>query len=183
MGIPTTPLPVKLFIGMLAADPGLFDQCAVLLAGHYGPVESESPVWGWYASDYYREEMGAVLFRKFISFQRLVDPDVLPSVKLRTNSMEASLAVPGEPPGRRRINLDPGYVTEAKVVLASTKDYSHRISIGSGMYAEVTLHYSKKDQGFVASGHTYPDYRSDEVRAWFCAVRNHLRTALRGRTR
>jgi hypothetical protein len=77
------------------------------------------------------------------------------------------------------VNIDPGYVTESKVVLATTKDFSHRIYIGNRMYAEVTLRYRKDIRAFVALEHTYPDFRSAETQAWFARVREHLRASFR----
>ena len=183
MGTPTTPLPVKLFVGMLATEPSLFDRCSGMLTVHYGPVELESPVWDWRHSDYYADEMGAPLLRKFICFQDIVDPAILSSVKHHTNRIEAVLTERAALPERRTVNLDPGYVTEAKVVLASTKDYAHRISIGDGIYAEVTLVYRKEDREFSTLDHTYPDFRSGEARAWFLGVRERLRTELGKRRR
>jgi len=183
MGIPLEPIPVKLFIGMLSGDPAHFDRCAGLLTGHYGPLELESPVWKWDRSDYYREEMGAPLFRKFISFRNVVDPVILAAVRHHTNSVEASLAVREASRVRRTVNLDPGYVTEAKVVLSTTKDFAHRVYIGDGIYAEVTLRYRKEEQGFIEMDHTYPDFRSAEIRAWFLDVRERLRATLSGRAR
>ena len=182
MGTPREPNPVKLFIGMLTGDPALFGRCTDLLSGQYGPVEMESPVRDWSYSDYYGEEIGAPLFRKFIAFRQVVDPATLASTKLRTNSIEASLALGDTTRMRRTINLDPGYVAEAKVVLATTKDYAHRIYIGDGIYAEVTLLYRKAEQGFIALDHTYPDFCSAEVRQWFLAVRERLRAGLAAKT-
>jgi len=69
-------------------------------------------------------------------------------------------------------------VTEAKVVLATTKDFSHRVYIGSNMYAEVTLRYSIKERQFTSCEYTYPDYRMDEYRAVFNQARELLRLAL-----
>jgi hypothetical protein len=183
MGHPLKPLPVKLFVGMLSKDPALFERCTVLLTGRYGPVELESPAEEWGPSDYYREEMGAPLFRKFIAFRHPVDPALLARVKHHTNSMEASFALSEGSRVRRTVNLDPGYVTEAKVVLATTKDFAHRVYIGDGIYAEATLLYRKEDGGFIATDHTYPDFRSSEVRTWFREVRKRLRTDLAGWTR
>jgi Domain of unknown function (DUF4416) len=183
MGISLKPLPVKLFIGMLSADAALFERCARLLADRYGALELESPVREWGRSDYYREEMGAPLFRKFISFRHAVDPAVLARVKQHTNDMEAAFALREGARVQRTINLDPGYVTEAKVVLATTKDFAHRVYIGDGIYAESTLLYRKEDRGFIAVDHTYPDFRTPEVRAWFLEVRQRLRTEIAGRAR
>jgi hypothetical protein len=179
MGVPVDPKPVKLFVGMLSGNAALFDACAHSLSVDYGPVELVSEVAPWEYSDYYRDEMGPGLLRKFLSFERLIDPGILPSVKQRTDQLESSLAVHNAAGMRRTINIDPGYVTEAKVVLATTKDFSHRIYIGNRMFAEVTLRYRREIRSFVAMEHTYPDFRSAETRAWFARVREHLHASLR----
>jgi hypothetical protein len=93
--------------------------------------------------------------------------------------IENSLAVQAGNRSRRRINLDPGYVTEAKVVLATTKDYSHRLYIGKGIYAEVTLRYGNKDRSFIPFDHTYLDYGSEMYITMFNTARDLLRTLQR----
>jgi Domain of unknown function (DUF4416) len=173
------PIPVKLFAGMLSADPALFDECRALLCEEYGAIDLESPALPWNHTDYYQEEMGPGLTRKFIFFERLIDPALLASVKKRTIGIEALKAVTSERRVRRRINLDPGYVTEAKVVLASAKDFSHRIYIGEHLYAEVTLQYRGRDRTFLPLEHTYPDFRTKEAIELFLKAREMLRKGLR----
>lgn len=171
------PLPVKLFIGMLSPEPDLFDVCAEITRKEYGPLDYQSAILPWDKTDYYQDEMGTGIFRKFIFFDRLIDPGDLPKIKLFTNGVEKKFAARAGTAVRRRINLDPGYVTEAKVVLATTKDFAHRIYIGSNIYAEVTLKYAVRDRDFIPFDYTYPDYRTDAYRTMFIAARERLRTA------
>ena len=178
MGFLHPPLPVKLFFGMLSPEPLLFDICIEILSSEYGSIDYRSDTWPWDKTDYYRMEMGTGILRKFIFCERLIDPAVLPSVKQFTNALENTFALPGVDKPRRRINLDPGYLTEAKVVLATTKDFSHRVYIGSEIYAEVTLRYSVSDRHFVPLDHTYPDYRSEEYISMFNKARELLRKTL-----
>ncbi len=181
MGIIRTPLPVKLFVGMLSSAPALFDECASLLSAAYGRIDHTSDVFPWDTSEYYRDEMGDGIHRKFIFFDELIDPAQLSEIKIFTNEIESCFC-DRKPSGTyRRINLDPGYVTEAKVVLASTKDFSHRIYIGSGVYAEVTLRYSIKERSFMTLDHTYFDFRTDPYRLLFNEARKRLRDGLKGR--
>lgn len=178
MGKIRPPLPVKLFVGMLSPEPELFDACSLILQREFGPVDSSSGCMPWDSSDYYRGEMGQNIFRKFFFFEQIVDPGRLSQIKNFTNALENNYAVNAAGGLRRRINLDPGYVTEAKVVLASTKDFAHRVYIGDGIYAEVTLKYSAKDRSFVPHELTYPDYRTATQLALFNRVREDLRTRL-----
>jgi len=172
------PIPVKLFIGILSPEPALFGSCSDIVCREYGPVDYQSEIVPWTNSDFYQEEMGPGILRQFIFFERLVDPGDLSSIKLNTTRIEKSLAVQAGSRMRRRINLDPGYVTEAKVVLATTKDYSHRLYIGNGIYAEVTLRYANKDRSFTPFEHTYLDYCSQTYIMMFNKARELLRTAL-----
>ena len=180
MGKLHAPIPVKLFLGMLSRDPVLFQTCADRLAVAFGPVDMQSEVLPWEHSDYYRDEMGTDLRRRFIFFERLIDPGDLSRIKRRTIQLEEELSPMAASTSRRTINLDPGYVTEAKVVLATTKDFPHRIYIGEGIYAESTLHYSKNSGTYLAVDHTYPDFRSPYCRDLFNRARDKLRAKLRG---
>ncbi len=178
MGVMRPPLPVKLFIGMLSPEPALLDVFTHVLLSEFGPLEFESAVIPWDKTDYYRDEMGPGIMRKFLFFEPLLDPGRLPAVKRFVVGLEKEYSIITENRTRRRINLDPGYVTEAKVVLSTTKDFAHRLYIGDEIYAEVTLRYSIKERRFTPLEHTYPDYRSEEYLAMFQKARQNLRAAL-----
>jgi hypothetical protein len=177
MGNVRPPIPVKLFVGMLSPDPGLFDACAELLRSEYGPIDYRTEPAPWTVTDYYRDEMGPDILRAFIFFERLMDPAKLPGVKHFTNRVEQRFTSSDRDTARRRINLDPGYVTEAKVVLATTKDFTHRVYIGEGIYADVTLRY--QGDRFLPFDFTYPDYRTSEYREIFSKARKLLRASLK----
>jgi len=179
MGTIRPPLLVKLFFGMLSPDPSLFDICAEILCREYGPVDLASEVLPWENTEYYRDEMGDRIVRKFIFLERLIDPKELPRIKTFTIGVENRFAVQKGTILQRRINLDPGYLTEAKVVLSTTKDFAHRIYIGDSIYAEVTLRYSNSSRRFVPFEHTYPDYRTDAYATLFSTARENLRSALK----
>lgn len=177
MGAIRTPLPVKLFLGMLSPEAGLFSECADLFSRQYGAIDMESEVMPWESSDYYQDEMGSAIYRKFIFFQKTLDPMQLPSIKRFSNTIEQRL-LSSTFAGSRRINIDPGYVTEAKVVLASTKDFAHRVYIGDGIYAEVTLRYGSRERSFLPLDHTYFDFREKGYRDLFNRARDLLRVEL-----
>jgi hypothetical protein len=125
--------------------------------------------------------MGTGLVKQFWAFERLVDPATLPSVKRLTNAWEADYAALGRALGGhaepRPLNLDPGYLTLAKLVLASTKDHVHRIYLDQGVYAEVTLQY--RDRRWQPGQMTFPDYRRPDYQAFFSRCRDHLKRRLR----
>lgn len=114
---------------------------------------------------YYDEEMGEKIRRQFISFAPLISPDQLPAIKLLTNKIEQSLAFED----KRQVNIDPGYLNLAKIILVTTKDYSHRLYLGQGIYGEVTLTYSKGK--FNSFPWTYPDYQSQIYHQFFSEIR------------
>jgi len=172
------PLPVKLFIGMLSSAPELFQLCTDIFSKEYGPLDYESLPLPWNMTNYYRNELGDGIVRRFIFFNELIDPAELPRIKNFAIMIEKKFSIFSDNGLRRRINLDPGYVTEAKVVLATTKDYSHRIYIGLNIYAEVTLKYNIRNHQYTACDYTYPDYATDQYRALFGSARDLLRTTL-----
>jgi len=160
-----------LITGMISAFPALFDRAAETLTRRFGRISRESKIMPFNFTDYYAPQMGEALLRKFVSFERPFDPSQLAAAKLWTNGLEGELAGP-EFPVTRPINLDPGYITPAKLVLATTKDYPHRIYIGGGIFAEVTLTFV--DKAFRASDWTYPDYRTKPYHEFFEGVRKDL---------
>jgi hypothetical protein len=169
---------VKLFIGMLSPEPALFDACAGILSLEYGPLDFSSEVMPWDQTDYYRDEMGSGISRKFLFFARLMDPGKLPAIKKFTATLEKKFFLQAGLKSGRKINLDPGYVTEAKVVLATAKDFAHRIYIGENIYAEVTLRYNMKERSFAPHEYTYPDFRTAAYIELFNKVRKNLRIDL-----
>jgi hypothetical protein len=118
--------------------------------------------------------MGAGLKRKFVFFKDLIEPGAISGIKLRTIELEDRFL---NEKGGRRINLDPGYLNLAKIVLVSTKDYSHRIYLGNGIYGEVTLVYSGNDYRILP--HTYPDFRTEEYREIFRKAREKFRDRIK----
>ena len=170
-----TPRPVKLIVGMLCKDESLFGRAEQLMEEFWGAIDIDSAVMPFTHTDYYAQEMGAPLLRRFVAFAELIDPGCLADVKHKSNALEISLG--NEPSGRasglsRPINLDPGYVEPSKLILATTKNYSHRIYIGRSMYAEATLQYHQgRWQGWP---YTYPDYANGAYDDFFSRVRRQL---------
>lgn len=154
MGRIASVTPVKLVVAMLASQLALFTDATSRLMTLFGPVDYVSPLLPFDFTDYYAGEMGPGLLRQFIAFQDLVAPDALPDIKLQTNALEIHLSRDG----RRQVNLDPGYLTAGKLVLATTKDQQHRLYLGQGIYGEVTLRY--RHGSWQPWEWTYPDYRS-----------------------
>ena len=155
MGIPKKHPKVKLFFGFISSEEELFLKIEKLLSKRFGSPDFSSKILPFNHTDYYDKELGKSLKRKFISCQKLISPEFLPEIKIFTNKLERKFSVAN----KRRINIDPGYLSQGKFILATTKDYSHRIYLGRGIFAEVTLFY--KDNGFHPWQWTYPDYITD----------------------
>ena len=159
---------------MLARERTLFDAAEQRLAERFGAVDLTSPTLDFDFTDYYEPEMGPDLKRKFVSFVRRVDPGEIAAIKLATNGLEETFA-PMDMSAKRPINLDPGYICGSKLVLASAKDRSQRIYVGSGIYVEITLEFRKGRFWPVPT--TYRDYASDAYIEFFTEVRKrHLQS-------
>jgi hypothetical protein len=164
--------PVKLIIGILAADEECLRRAVEALTGEFGKADFESEVWAFEQTDYYKSQIGEHILRQFVSIEKLIDPGKLAKIKHRTNKLEQKLAGKAGLELPRPINLDPGIIEPSKLVLATTKNYSHRIYIGQKMYAEVTLIYDKGH--WRPFEYTYPDYREHRYFDFFAKVRNRL---------
>ena len=176
MAKPHDPDPVQLFIGVLARSPDVLPEVIAKLVACFGLIDFQSAPFPFDVTDYYEEEMGPDLKRWFLSFEELISPGDLASIKAATNRIEDS----SREGAGRRINLDPGYMDVYKVVLASAKFQGPKIYIGDGIYADPTLYY---DKGWKAFPWGFPDFvdgRYDvaltEIRRLFKAKRRAGRT-------
>jgi hypothetical protein len=159
---------VKLVIGLIAKVEHL-DQARIRLAKSFGKIDYISEVLDFDTTRYYAKEMGLELKRQFISFGRLIVPESLSRIKLKTNNIESRYFSYNN---KRVVNIDPGYLSVSKLVLATTKDHQHRIYLGKGIFAEVTLRYREKS--FRAWEWTYTDYCKPEYLKIFNFLRNGL---------
>jgi hypothetical protein len=157
--------PVKLIIGFIFKEENTLKKAKGLLRRNFGIIDYESQILDFTHTDYYAKEFGKPLKRQFISFAKLIPPENLSQIKITTNIIEQKLSRQE----LRSINIDPGYLNMAKLILASTKDYRHRIYLNRGIYAEITLFYQNKS--FTAWEWTYPDYKTAD----YIAIFNHIR--------
>ena len=172
MGDLHPPEDVELIIGLLASDTSYFNKAEKILARHFGPIEYESALLPFTQSTYYDAELGGRILRKFISFRRLHSLEKIYKTKLITNRIEQKFASNG----RRHINIDPGYIDLAKLVLLTTKDYSHRIYLKGSIYAEITLYF--QSGSYRPWSWTYPDYQTSDYIAIFDKIRQIYKNKL-----
>lgn len=138
-----------------------------------GEVALRSDTAAFYQTDYYASEMGEDLVRQWLVFAPAVAPEGLADLKLWSNAVEERHRSPA---GGRLINIDPGLMTLNNLILASTKNYSHRIYLGQGIFAEVTLIYRRGR--FQALEWTYPDYKTPAALDFFGQARTMLKEQL-----
>jgi hypothetical protein len=167
---------VKLICGVMTSREDLLESFAEALAEEFGPVDLESDVFPFNHTAYYEEEMGSGLVKKILSFEHLIDPGAIGAIKLRTIEMEGVLTDSTKAKVGRVVNLDPGYVGMLKLVLATTKDRTHRIYLHDGIFAEVTLQFV--NGGFEPLPWTYPDYRLSGYIEFLDSVRLRLKRNL-----
>lgn len=160
------PLPAKFICGFIYPQEETYSKTKKILERKIGGIDFESEIINFDFTGYYDEEMGKPLFRRFISFEKLRNPGDLTRIKLFCIKIEKK----NLKDGKRKINIDPGYLNESKLVLATTKDFYHRLYLGKGIYAEGTLYY----QGgiFCDFPTTYPDYRTSRYKNIFLSLRN-----------
>ncbi|MGC8777306.1 MAG: DUF4416 family protein [Candidatus Caldatribacteriaceae bacterium] len=173
MGEVRPPQPVKLFIATLYEEETILQMVIGPLEEHFGAIEWKSDPLPFTYTDYYRE-IGTNLMRVFLVFQPLIDPGQLAEIKLTTNEIEKTT---GDQEKERRINLDPGYFDGGKIVLATTKNFAHRVYIGKGIFAEATIKWERGD--FRPFPYTYPDYASPEYRPILLQIRDLYRASLK----
>jgi len=174
MAIPTSPLPVLRFSGLLAGTAEQLAAARWELTQWYGDIDAVSEIIPFTFTDYYDEQMGKGLLRQWVRFKSLFAPEHLAKCKLETNMAETLLARQfrqsgDQPQPARPINIDPGYVHRYKVILATTKDHSHRIYLREGIFAEVTLHWSQNL--WTPWPWTYADYRGETAQRFFTEAR------------
>lgn len=161
-----------LCVAAFSRFPELLDRVPTLLEA-FGPVALVSPRFAFTETDYYAGSMGIDLEKQLFAFRDLVPADRLADIKLRTNAMEERIAAERTYDVARPLNLDPGLLDAGKLVLASTKDHAHRVYIGRGIFAEVTLHFRNHD--WRPWPWTYPDYLRAETLGFLHEARRYFR--------
>jgi hypothetical protein len=167
---------VKLMASLFSGDGDRLAEALQALSEKYGRADFISTPAPFRDTDYYDAEFGSSLIRRFVSFERLIRPEWLPDVKVWTNELERRLSVGG----KRGVNIDPGYIAKAHLILATGKGYTHRPYLRDGMYADLTLVF--QEGSFRSLPWTYPDYAGGNVIAMLCRIREKYLLQLKGRT-
>ena len=166
MSQPQAPKPAKLVVGLFMKKKHLVVPIAKELVAQFGPIDVVSAWLPFDFTGYYEPEMGKPLFRRLMSFKTLIKQDALSRIKIMTNDLESKYSRND----RRRVNLDPGYLLRERFVLATGKNFSHRIYIGRRIYADLTLIFTKG--AFQTLPWTYPDYADKKMLTYLEQVRS-----------
>lgn len=167
MGIIRAYPPVKFFTAITFNSQAELEDILIKLEDVFSPIENKSSRFQFDKfTTYYQPEMGYPLQKLIISFTRLLSAEELPALKIATNEIE-KIYLKNK---KRMVNIDPGYVCAAKMVLATTKDYDHRIYLGRGIFGDI--HYRFRKGRFQFNEWTYPDYQQEEIRLYFENLRN-----------
>jgi hypothetical protein len=165
MGKITEPLPVKLIFSVFTNKDELFSKAAEKINDIFGEIETSSHRFKFDHTEYYEEEFGENLYRKFFVIKTLYKRDGIEKTKILTNEIENSFSEKG----KRTLNIDPGYLSLENFILFTTKNYTHRIYLRKGIFADLTLLFQNKR--FNTLPWTYPDYASDEIRHFLKEIR------------
>jgi hypothetical protein len=173
MSTPSESEKVKLITSLFSPQKDLIDQVIREMESIFGFVDWKSRELFFDRTKYYAREMGWPLFRRFISFKDLIRPEDLIDVKLKTNHIEKQYVQED----KRKINIDPGYIALERLILATGKNYTHRIYLGQGIYADLTLIYQRGT--FQPLEWTYRDYSDPEMIDCFNRLREGYKNQLR----
>ncbi|MBN1395966.1 MAG: DUF4416 family protein [Pirellulales bacterium] len=173
MGQPAPHKPVLLITAAFSRHDEALDWAKQKTVENWGPIALESPRFVFAETGYYEATMGPGLKKVFYAFRRPFDPADLVDIKLATNRWEEEYAALGRRPEPRPLNIDPGYIELGKLVLASTKDFAHRVYLSRGIFAEVTLQY--KHHLWRHHEYTFADYRREDYQQFFSECREWLK--------
>jgi hypothetical protein len=165
---------VKLISSLFSSQSELIDRIILEMERLFGPTDWISPAFFFDRTKYYAKEMGWPLHRRFISFKTLVRPQDIVEIKRKTNILENQESQGG----KRKINIDPGYVALERLVLATGKNYTHRIYLSKGIYADLTLIFQRGS--FSSLEWTYKDYGDPKIIGYFNEVRERYKSQIRG---
>lgn len=159
----------KLIVGVIFHDKEIHDKAMEILTSEFGPVDDCSQEFSFSGefSTYYDDEIGGEGFRRIYSFKELIDPARQADIKTRTNEIETMFSEDG----KRKINLDPGFINHGRLLLATTKETGFRIPLKNGIYTELTLFWARG--GWQKLPWTYRDYQSERVQKFITKVRQN----------
>jgi len=180
MSVPQMPTPARILVSIIFSETGpgsrsnFIENVIKSLTRKLGQTDFVSEVSQFTQTRYYEQEMGGGLQRVFVSFKKLVPREQLAWIKLFTNRLEIEFA---RPDGSRCCNIDPGLLTVENFILATGKNFTHRIYLKDGIFSEVTLLF--QNGKFRTLPWTYRDYAAEPVVEMLTAMRKNLMKELK----
>lgn len=160
--------PAKLIVGIISSQDAISARTEEAVTAIYGPVDLRSPAFPFDQTDYYDKQMGKGLRRLFLSFSRLVPPESLSDIKVRTNALEEEIKKSFARESRI-VNIDPGILTTSALIMATAKDFAHRVPLRQGIYAHLELLFSRNAVKLLPW--TYPDFKQEGYQRFFFEAR------------
>lgn len=173
MARPTEPKPVKLFFAVLFSSREKLLEAKEIFIREFGEIDFESPEFLFDETEYYKEEMGEPIYRVFFAFSKLISPDKIVEIKKKSTEIEEKLSIEG----KRKVNIDPGYIDFNKVVLATYKGGGCKVYIRDGVWIDIMLRYEKGK--FHPFPWTFPDFAKGKYNQVLLALRNIYKQSLR----
>lgn len=158
----------KLIIGIMYAEEKIYEQTIEILKQQFGEFE-QGPTINFNFTNYYQEETGKNLKKTYVVFEEQINREKLPQIKILTNKIEKDFLTED----KRKINIDPGYLTEHQVVLASAKEHPHRIYLADGIYGQIVLVFCRNE--WITVDKTFADYKQKEVQEFLMNIRKNFK--------
>lgn len=168
--------PTMMLVAIFSRHAEALQWARERIAQRWSAIALASEEFDFWETSFYTKEMGEGLRKQLLLLENWFDPGVLADCKLESNDWEDEYAKIGGHEEARPLNIDPGYLTLAKFVLATTKDREHRLYLRDGIYAEQTLFFAQKQ--WLPRPWTYPDYRRPDYHRFFHQARRHLKSCL-----
>lgn len=164
--------PIKLYVSLIYRDEPVRTDVKEMMCRRWGLIDYESDPQPVTPPPKLAEEMGLPLFRSFVSFVRLADPGEIALVKMGCIGLEEKFRLKG----KRRINLDPGYLDSSKALITTTHPGPAKIYHSAGIYLDMVLLFPKgKAQALPWS---LPDFKAKQYDDIFDTLHTLYKTQL-----
>jgi len=155
----------KWIFAAIYSDSCWLEQAKEQLEKQNCKIQHQSPEFTFDQTDYYASEMGTRLKRRFLSVSGIYSLESSADWKLRMVKIENRF----RRNGKRRINLDPGFLDLHRVVLLSGKEGAQKIYLRDGVWADLVL--LKNKEGYQDLAWTFPDLLDGRYNDFFLQVR------------
>lgn len=150
-----------LFFALMYKDKDILEKTIGELKNNFGDVVSKSSEYDFNFTSYYEKEFGMNLKKMIAIFDKKINKIDLVEIKNKITEIEKRFSVGN----KRRINIDPGYVNNKEVVLASFKKKDFKEDLGNNVFAHKVLEF--EDGNVNDFFHTFDDYKEKRIKDFF----------------